>query len=119
MWVNKEAKLYLGLGGYQGRDLDGQIADCTICFLTYIVMAMEKRFPEYETMGELFVNMESDVRDLTLWNRMLDCIRRLLEVQCGHLDIALDELAASIINDDEAAEAYFIKAKALESRQSA
>ena len=117
--LNKEAKQYLGLGGYQGRDFDGQIADCTICFLTYIVMAMEKRFFEYETMGELFVNMESDVRALTLWSRMLDCIRRLLEVLCGHLGIALDELAESIINDDEAAEAYFIMAKALENRQSA
>ena len=91
----------------------------TVCFLAYIVMALEKRFSEYETMGKLFVNMESDVRALTLWSRMLDCIRRLLEVLCEHLGIALDELAESIINDDEAVEAYFIMAKALESRQSA
>lgn len=117
--LNKEAKQYLGLGGYQGRDFDGQIADCTICFITYLVMALEKRFSEYETMGQLFVNMESDVRALTLWSRMLDCIRRLLEVLCGHLGITLDELAESILNDEDAAEAYFIMAKALESRQSA
>ncbi len=117
--LNKETKQYLGLGGYQGRDFDGQIADCTICFITYIVMALEKRFAEYETMGELFVNMENDVRALTLWNRILDCIGRLLDVLCAHLGITLDELAESLINDEEAAEAYFIMANALESRRPA
>ena len=117
--LNKETKQYLGLGGYQGRDFDGQVADCTVCFLTYIVMALEKRFSDYETMGALFTGMESDVMALTLWSRMLDCIRRLLEVLCGHLGVSLDELAESLINDEDAAEAYYIMAKALESRQSA
>lgn len=28
--LNKEAKQYLGLGGYQGRDFDGQVADCML-----------------------------------------------------------------------------------------
>lgn len=117
--LNKETKQYLGLGGYQGRDFDGQVADCTVCFLTYIVMALEKRFSDYETMGALFTGLESDVMALTLWSRMLDCIRRLLEVLCGHLGVSLDELAESLINDEDAAEAYYIMANALESRQSA
>lgn len=117
--LNKETKQYLGLGGFQGCDFDGQIADCAICFITYIVMALEKRFAEYETMGRLFADMESDVMALTLWSRMLDCIRRLLEVLCPHFGISLDELAENLINDKEAAEVYFIVAKTLESRESA
>lgn len=52
--MNKETKQYLGLGGYQGCDFNGQIADATLCYLTYTVMALEKRFTEYQTMGELF-----------------------------------------------------------------
>lgn len=55
--LNKECKQYLGLGTCAGRDFDEQIADCTLCFLTYITMSIEKRFSEYETMGELFTNM--------------------------------------------------------------
>lgn len=117
--LNKETKQYLGLGGFQGCDFDGQIADCAICFITYVVMALEKRFAEYETMGRLFADMESDVMALTLWSRMLDCIRRLLEVLCPHFGISLDELAENLINDKEVAEVYFIVAKALESRESA
>ena len=31
-------KGYLGLGSYMGRDFDGQIADATLCYITYIVM---------------------------------------------------------------------------------
>lgn len=117
--LNKETKQYLGLGGFQGRDFDGQIADCTICYITYTVMALEKRFGEYETMGDLFAGMEEDIMALTLWRRLLDCIRRLLEVLGRHLGVTFDELAESMINDNEAAESFFIMAKALEIRQSA
>ena len=78
--MNKETKQYLGLGGYQGCDFNGQIADATLCYLTYTVMALEKRFTEYQTMGELFSDMESDLMALTLWKRVLACIERILRV---------------------------------------
>ena len=74
--MNKETKQYLGLGGYQGCDFNGQIADATLCYLTYTVMALEKRFTEYQTMGELFSDMEGDLMALTLWKRVLTCIER-------------------------------------------
>lgn len=50
---NKESKSYLSLGGY---NFNGQIADCTLCFITYIVLALDKRFSDYEIMGDLFRN---------------------------------------------------------------
>ena len=112
--LNKECKQYLGLGKCLGRDFDEQIADCTLCFLTYITMALEKRFSEYKTMGELFTDMEEDLMALTLWKRVLACIKRLLEVLCGHLGVTADEMTESLINDEEAASVYLIMAKALE-----
>lgn len=114
--LNKECKQYLGLGACAGRDFDEQIADCTLCFLTYITMVLEKRFSEYETMGELFSDMEEDLMALPLWKRVLACIQRLLEVLCEHLGVTM-ELGESLINDDEAASAYLIMAKALEDRR--
>ena len=84
---------------------------------TVITLALEKRFSEYETMGELFENMEEDLMALTLWKRVLSCIKRLLEVLCEHLGVTIDELEESLINDDEAASAYLIMAKALEDRE--
>lgn len=117
--LNKECKQYLGLGTCAGRDFDEQIADCTLCLLTYITMSIEKRFSEYETMGELFTNMGEDLMALTLWKRVLACIKRLLEVLCEHLGVTIDELEESLINDDEAASAYLVMAKALEDRERA
>lgn len=109
--LNKECKQYLGLGKCLGRDFDEQIADGTLCFLTYITMALEKRFSEYETMGELFTDMEENLMALTLWKRVLACIKRLLEVLCEHLGVTVDEMIESLINDEEAASAYLIMAK--------
>ena len=80
-------------------------------------MVLEKRFSEYETMGELYGNMEEDLMALTLWKRVLSCIKRLLEVLCEHLGVTIDELEESLINDDEAASAYLIMAKAIEDRE--
>ena len=52
--MNKETKQYLGLGGYQGCDFNGQIADATLCYLTYTVMALEKRFTDIKPWANSF-----------------------------------------------------------------
>ena len=80
-------------------------------------MALEKRLSEYETMGELFTDMEEDLMALTSWKRVLACIKRLLEVLCEHLGVTVDEMIESLINDEEAASAYLVMAKALENRK--
>ena len=85
--------------------------------MQYITMALEKRSSEYETMGELFENMEEGLMALTLWKRELSCIKRLFEVICEHLGVTINELEESLINDDEAASAYLVMAKALEDRE--
>lgn len=54
---------------------------------------------------------------LTLWKRVLYCIKCLLEVLCEHLGVTIDELEESLINDDEAVSAYLVMAKAQEDRE--
>ena len=39
------------------------------------------------------------------------------EVLCEHLGVTIDELEESLINNDEAASAYLIMAKAMEDRE--
>ena len=112
--INKETKNYLGLGGCQGRDFDEQIADCTLCYITYTVMALEKRFSDYETMGELFSEMKDDLMALTLWKRVLACIERLLDVLAERLGFTAEELISNIIADENAAKDYIFIANALE-----
>ena len=109
----KESKRYLGLGRYQGRDFDGQVADCTLCHMTYIALALDKRLNEYETMGALFEQQRADLMALTLWQRLLAIIKHLLEVLADVLGVTYEELSASIVRDEKMLEKYIVMAEAL------
>ena len=110
----KESKGYLGLGKYQGRDFDGQIADCTLCYMTYMVMALDKRLNDYETFGELFKEQRQDLMTLTLWQRVLDIIRRILNALAELIGISAEELVDNIIRDEKSLEKYNVMIDALE-----
>ena len=81
--VWKDCKQYLELGSYQGRNLNGQIADCTMAFIAHAILTLEKRFTEYESMGELYREVEAQVRMLTLWERILPLLYKLMAVTAG------------------------------------
>ena len=110
----KESKRYLGLGRYQGRDFDGQIGDCTLCHMTYIALALDKRLNDYETMGALFEQQRADLMALTLWQRLLAIIKHLLEVLADVLGVTYEELSASIVRDEKMLGKYIVMAEALE-----
>lgn len=112
--MNKETKQYLGLGGCQGCDFNDQIADATLCYLTYTVMALEKRFTEYQTMGELFSDMESDLMALTLWKRVLACIERILRVLGETPGLTPQHLMTTICGNDKEMGKILVMAEALE-----
>ena len=111
--MNKECKQYLELGKYQGQDFDGQIADCTLCFITYTLLALDKRFNEYETMGELFAQHRSDLMALTLWRRILEMILEILEALSAVLSIDMEEMTEKIINDEDAGKRLVVMLNAL------
>jgi len=112
--LNKESKGYLGLGKYQGRDFDGQIADCTLCYMTYLVMALDKRLNDYETFGELFKEQRQGLMALTLWQRVLDIIRRIMNALAELIGISAEELVDNIIRDEKSLEKYYVMIDALE-----
>ena len=115
----KESKQYLRLGQYQGRDFDGQIADCTLCHMTYIVLAIDKRLNDYETMGALFEEQRESLMALTLWQRLLAIIKRLLEVLADVLGVSYEELSASIVREEKMFSRYIVLAEALEEYEKA
>lgn len=102
--VNKECKGYLGSGQYQGRSFNGQIADCTLCFITYTVLSLGKRFSDYETMGELFMAHKEELLALTLWRRILACIEQLLDCLSDLFGLSPDELIEKLLADEKHAE---------------
>ena len=77
-------------------------------------MALEKRFTEYQTMGELFSDMEDDLMALTLWKRVLACIERILRVLGETLGVTPQHLMAAISGNDNEMVKILVMAEALE-----
>ena len=111
--LNKECKGYLGLGGFQGRNFNGQIADCTLCFITYTVLALGKRFSDYETMGEIFRAEKTQLLALTLWSRVLSCIKMLLETLAEILGCDVNQIILAILDGGKACDKIMIMLEAL------
>lgn len=111
--LNKETKQYLGLGAFQGRDFDKLIADCTLCYMTYIVMALDKRINEYETTGQLFSILKDSLIELTLWKRVLSALENFLEYLCESVSIPFDELLESILHNENFSKECWAMAEAI------
>ena len=77
-------------------------------------MALEKRFTEYQTMGELFSDMEGDLMALTLWKRVLNCIERILRILGEILGLTSQHLMATISGNDKEMVKILVMAEALE-----
>ena len=92
----KECRQYLKLGSYQGTDFDAQIADNTLCLMTHMLLTLEKRFSEYETMGDLFREERESLLMITLWKRVLSIIERLLAALAEYLVIDICETVGKI-----------------------
>ena len=117
--LNKESKQYLGLGTYQGRDFDGQVADCTLCYMTYLVMAVDKRLNDYETYGVLFEHQREDLMALTLWKRILDIIMRIMKALAELIGVSAEELVETLIRDEKSLARYEVMLNALEEYEEA
>ncbi|MDR1115293.1 MAG: transposase [Tannerella sp.] len=112
--LNRENRQYPGLGGAQSCDFDAQIADATLCFITCIVLALDKRFSAYETMGAVFEERKAESFALTLRLRILPIIARLMESLDETLGLCMDEPVHIFIQDEARAEEYKVMLDALE-----
>ena len=98
----KECRQYLGLGSYQGTDFDEQIADCTLCLMTHMVLTLGQRFNEYEALGELFRATRREMFELTQWRRTLEIIKNLLNVLAINLCINVADTMEDLMQGTQA-----------------
>ena len=55
-------------------------------------------YSAYETMSELFADMEEDVMALTLWHRVLKWIERFVTALYDVLGLSVSEIGQLIVN---------------------
>jgi DDE family transposase len=97
----KECKQYLGLGKNQSRDFDAQIASTTISFIQYTILALYKRFEQYETIGGIFKGCKSDITEQIFSDRINALFLELIEILVHklNLSIEIDEIISAIIEE--------------------
>jgi hypothetical protein len=82
----KECKQYLRLGKTQNTCFAEQIADVSLTLITYIILALQKRFRSYETMGVLFRDAQSKLLEVTIYEKILamfvEIAGKLLDILC-------------------------------------
>ncbi len=104
----KEAKQYLRLGKCQSNDFDAQIADISIIMITYMMLSLKKRFQDYDTIGGVFRDVQNEMIEDTLSEKLFGLFIELvssilcrLEInQLEFIRIMLEEniLSETIIN---------------------
>jgi len=101
----KECKQYLRLGQAQNTDFDGQIADATITLITHLILSLQLRFQEYETMGGLFRDIQNRMIQETLHERImkmvLEIIIQLLEILYLDVDQTIKLMIANGQNSNQ------------------
>ena len=110
----RECKQHLGLGRCQSNDFDALIADTTLAFATYAMLALYKRVNDYETMGALFRNLQEEVFAITLWQRFLPVIEKILRQLCTLLGVDFHETMKTICADKGMAGQIFCMLRALD-----
>lgn len=97
----KESKQYLGLGKCQSQDFDAQIAHTSICMVQYNLLAVAKRFTDYESLGDLFRHTKAETIQLTLAERLWQIIVEVLADLAELLEIDTESLMEKLISDNQ------------------
>jgi len=101
----KESKQLLGLGKCQANDFDSQIADTTITMIQHILLTLRYRFDHYESKGALFKDIEEDIIQYRLserlWALFIELVR-IIEILYDEIDSM--DIMVKLFNDQKAYE---------------
>ena len=110
----KETKQYLNLGKCQSNDFDAQIADTSLAMITYMLLTMQKRMTNYETIGGAFRENRQEMLELTLWERIWGLFQEILAELTELFEIDMDEIIQKLTRDDQTSEKYLAILRGLE-----
>lgn len=96
----KEAKQYLHLGKCQSADFDAQITDISIAISAYLMLSLRRRFQAYEGMGKIFIDVQHEIIEFTLWERLWGLFIELHASILKKLNVDLEEMLKIIIMDE-------------------
>lgn len=97
----KDCKQNLGLNSCQSKDFDAHIAHNSIVFMNYMILALKKRFEDYETFGILFRNFKDLMLKQTVVHRMWNILFQLFDTVFVFLGVDFTRFFKMLINKQD------------------
>ena len=79
-----------------------------------MVMVLDIRLNDYDTFRKLSKGQRLDLMELTLWLKVLDIIRRIMNALAELIGISAEELVDNIIKDEKSLKKYYVMIESLE-----
>jgi len=99
--IFKESKGLLGLGKCQSANFAAQIASTSLVALQYNILSAVKRFMDYETIGELFRQVNQDSHELTISERIWQAILELVAAIAKVFSTSDEEVMDALVNESD------------------
>lgn len=97
----KDCKQNLGINDCHSTDFDAHIANTSIVFMNYMVLALKKRFEDYESIGGLFRKLKSTMIELTLVAKIWKLLMQVFIPVLADLGLDWEEFTRKTIQDTE------------------
>lgn len=97
----KETKQHFALEGCQSQDFDAQVADISKAMIHYNIFSLIKRVSHYETLGELFREIQGQTIELTLCKRIWGFILEIMAIIADVFEINPEDLICQVFEDDD------------------
>ena len=99
--IFKESKGLLGIGKCKSANFAAQIASTSLVALQYNILSVVKRFMDYETIGELFRQMNQDSHELTISERIWQAILEFVAAITKVFSINDEEVLDVLVNESD------------------
>jgi len=96
----KESRKHFNLGKSQSEDFDGQIADISLSIIQYNIFSIAKRVAAYETLGNLFKDIENQIMEKTIAERIWGLILELINLISDLLEVDVHDLLFKIFHNE-------------------
>jgi len=97
----KDCKQNIGLGSCQSTNFDAHIATISIVFMNYTVLALKKRFEEYETLGILFRSFKQMMLQQTIVQKIWNILIQLFNSVFTLMGVDWAKFISTLINKEE------------------
>ena len=99
--VFKDCKTNLNFGKCQSTSFASQIAAATLCCIQYNILAVAKRFSDYETIGGLFREVSKETVQLSVAQQIWGMLQELVTAIAEAFGLLDEEIYDAVINKSE------------------